>query len=337
MMIIMREGATDREIEHLIEKVKEQGVDVHISKGAFATVIGLVGDTTAARELPLATFPGVERVVPILKPFKLVNREFHQADTIVDVRGVKVGGTNFAVIAGPCSVEGRDEYLNIARFVKQAGAQMLRGGAFKPRSSPYAFQGMGEEGLKILAEARDVTDLPVVTEVMDARDVDLVVEYADVLQIGARNMQNFTLLKEVGQAPKPVMIKRGLSSTIEEFLMAAEYVVSSGNKDVILCERGIRTFETYTRNTLDLSCVPLVKKLSHLPIIVDPSHGAGRWDIVEPLSVASVAVGAHGLMIEVHPNPEEAFSDGYESLKFDNFENLMKNVKQAARVFGKGM
>lgn len=337
MMIIMREGATDRDIEHLIEKVKAQGVDVHVSKGSFATVIGLVGDTAKARELPLATFPGVERVVPILKPFKLVNREFHQADTIVDVRGVKVGGNNFTVIAGPCSVEGRDEYMNIARFVKQAGAQMLRGGAFKPRSSPYAFQGLGEEGLKILAEARNETGLPIVTEVMDARDVELVDKYADVLQIGARNMQNFTLLKSVGQSKNPVMIKRGLSSTIEEFLMAAEYVVSSGNKNVIMCERGIRTFETYTRNTLDLSCVPLVKQMSHLPIIVDPSHGAGRWDIVEPLSIASVAVGAHGIMIEVHPNPEEAFSDGYESLKFDNFDTLMKNVKQAVRVFGKGM
>jgi len=337
MMIIMRENAVDRDIEHLIAKVKEQGVDVHVSKGAFATVIGLVGDTTKARELPLATFPGVERVVPILKPFKLVNREFHQADTIVDVRGVKVGGNNFTVIAGPCSVEGRDEYLKIARFVKQNGAHLLRGGACKPRSSPYAFQGLGEEGLKILAEARDETGLPIVTEVMDARDVDVVADYADVLQIGARNMQNFTLLKSVGQAIKPVMIKRGLASTIEEFLMAAEYVVSGGNKNVILCERGIRTFETYTRNTLDLSCVPLVRKMSHLPIIVDPSHAAGRWDIVEPLSIAAVAVGAHGIMIEVHPNPEEAFSDGYESLKFDNFELLMKNVKQAVRVFGKGI
>ena len=337
MMIIMRESATDNDIDHLVEKVKAVGVDVHVSKGAFATVIGLVGDTVKARELPLATFPGVERVVPILKPFKLVGREFHPSDTIVNVRGVKVGGNNFTVMAGPCSVESRDGYLDIAKFVKKTGAQVLRGGAFKPRSSPYSFQGLGEEGLKIMAEARDVTGLPIVTEVMDARDVDLVVEYADILQIGARNMQNFTLLKYVGQANKPVMIKRGLSSTIEEFLMAAEYVISGGNNDVILCERGIRTFETYTRNTLDLSCVPIVKKLSHLPIIVDPSHGVGRWDIVEPMSIASVAVGAHGLMIEVHPNPEEALSDGYESLKYDNFETLMKNVKQAVRVFGKGM
>ncbi len=337
MMIIMRESATDNDIDHLIEKVKEVGVDVHVSKGAFATVIGLVGDTMKARDLPLATFPGVERVVPILKPFKLVGREFHPSDTIVDVRGVKVGGNNFTVMAGPCSVESREVYLDIAKFVAKTGAQILRGGAFKPRSSPYSFQGLGEEGLKIMAEARDITGLPIVTEVMDARDVDLVVEYADILQIGARNMQNFTLLKYVGQSNKPVMIKRGLSSTIEEFLMAAEYVVSGGNNDVILCERGIRTFETYTRNTLDLSCVPIVKKLSHLPIIVDPSHGVGRWDIVEPMSIASVAVGAHGLMIEVHPNPEEALSDGYESLKYDNFETLMKNVKQAVRVFGKGM
>jgi 3-deoxy-7-phosphoheptulonate synthase len=337
MMIIMREGAAERDIEHVIEKVKELGIDVHISAGPFLTVIGLVGDTTKARDLPLATFPGVERVVPILKPFKLVGREFHPSDTLVDVRGVKVGGNNFVVIAGPCSVENRDGYLDIARFVKKTGAHMLRGGAFKPRSSPYSFQGMGEEGLKIMVEARNETGLPIVTEVMDARDVDLVAEYADVLQIGARNMQNFTLLKYVGQSQKPVMIKRGLSSTIEEFLMAAEYVISGGNENVILCERGIRTFETYTRNTLDLSCVPLVKRLSHLPIIVDPSHGVGRWDIVEPMSVASVAVGAHGLMIEVHPNPEEALSDGYESLKYDNFESLMKNVKQAARVFGKGI
>jgi 3-deoxy-7-phosphoheptulonate synthase len=337
MMIIMRESATDNDIDHLVEKVKGVGVDVHVSKGAFATVIGLVGDTAKARELPLATFPGVERVVPILKPFKLVGREFHPSDTVVDVRGVMVGGNNLTVMAGPCSVESRDVYLDIANFVKKTGSHVLRGGAFKPRSSPYSFQGLGEEGLKIMAEARDITGLPIVTEVMDARDVDLVADYADILQIGARNMQNFTLLKYVGRIKKPVMIKRGLSSTIEEFLMAAEYVVSEGNQDVILCERGIRTFETYTRNTLDLSCVPLVKKLSHLPIIVDPSHGVGRWDIVEPMSVASVAVGAHGLMIEVHPNPEEALSDGYESLKYDNFETLMKNVKQAARVFGKGM
>jgi 3-deoxy-7-phosphoheptulonate synthase len=337
MMIIMRESATDNDIDHLVEKVKGVGVDVHVSKGAFATVIGLVGDTAKARELPLATFPGVERVVPILKPFKLVGREFHPSDTVVYVLGVMVGGNNFTVMAGPCSVENRDVYLDIANFVKKTGAQVLRGGAFKPRSSPYSFQGLGEEGLKIMAEAREVTGLPIVTEVMDARDVDLVADYADILQIGARNMQNFTLLKYVGRIKKPVMIKRGLSSTIEEFLMAAEYVVSEGNQDVILCERGIRTFETYTRNTLDLSCVPIVKKLSHLPIIVDPSHGVGRWDIVEPMSVASVAVGARGLMIEVHPNPEEALSDGYESLKYDNFETLMKNVKQAARVFGKGM
>ncbi|MFH1736534.1 MAG: 3-deoxy-7-phosphoheptulonate synthase [Actinomycetota bacterium] len=337
MMIIMREGATEEDIQHIVERVEDLGIVVHISKGTFATVLGLVGDTAKARELPLATFSGVERVVPIMKPFKLVGREFHPDDTIVDVGKIHVGGNNFTVIAGPCSVEDHDGYLEIARFIKKTGAQCLRGGAFKPRSSPYSFQGLGEDGLKIMAEARDETGLPIVTEVMDARDVELVDKYADVLQIGARNMQNFTLLKEVGGATKPVMVKRGLSSTIEEFLMAAEYVISSGNGAVILCERGIRTFETYTRNTLDLSCVPLVKKLSHLPIIVDPSHGAGRWDIVEPLSIASVAVGAHGIMIEVHPRPEEALSDGYESLKFDNFANLMKNVKQAARVFGKGM
>lgn len=336
-MVIMRQGVTDEEIAHLIDKVKSVGCDVHVSRGEFKTVIGLIGDTSKARDLPLSAFPGVEQVVPILKPFKLVSRDFKDEDTIIRVGGVKIGGESFVVVAGPCAVENEEQLLEIARFVKQAGATLLRGGAYKPRSSPYSFQGLGEEGLKILVAAREETGLPVVTEVMDAGDVKLVAEYADILQIGARNMQNFMLLKECGLAERPVLLKRGLSATIEEMLMAAEYIVSSGNHEVILCERGIRTFETYTRNTLDLSAVPLVRKLSHLPILVDPSHAAGRWDIVEPLSIAAMAAGAHGVMIEVHPRPEDAWSDGAQSLKFDTFEALMGRIRTTGELFGKEM
>lgn len=337
MMIVMKEGATEQEVDHVVEKVKSLGVDVHLSRGEFKTIIGVVGDTGRVRELPLTAFPGVEKVVPILKPFKLVGREFRPQDTVIDVAGVPVGDDRFVVIAGPCSIENSEQLLDTARFVKEMGVHILRGGAFKPRTSPYAFQGLGEDGLKILRNAGDQTGLPVVTEVMDARDVALVEKYTDVLQIGTRNMQNFLLLKEVGMIKKPVLLKRGFSATIEEFLMAAEYVVSGGNKDVILCERGIRTFETYTRNTLDISAIPIIRKLSHLPVIVDPSHAAGRWDIVEPLSLACLAAGAHGVMVEVHPNPEEALSDGSQSLKFENFAALMKSIKACAKVFGKKM
>jgi 3-deoxy-7-phosphoheptulonate synthase len=337
MMVIMRDGATDEEVQHLIDKVKSVGLDVHVSRGEFKTIIGLLGDTAKARELPLSAFPGVEKVVPILKPFKLVSRDFKEEDTIVKVGDLSIGGNSFIVAAGPCAVESKDQMVEIAKMVKKAGAGMLRGGAFKPRSSPYSFQGLGEDGLKILAEAREATGLPVVTEVMDAGDVELVAEYADVLQIGARNMQNFLLLKEVGMYEKPVLIKRGLSATIEELLMAAEYVMSGGNPNVILCERGIRTFETYTRNTLDISAVALVKMLSHLPILVDPSHAAGRWDLIEPLSMAAMAVGAHGVLIEVHPNPEDALSDGAQSLKYNKFDLLMDELKKTGAVFGKEM
>jgi len=337
MMVIMRDGATDEEVQHLIDKVKSVGLDVHVSRGEFKTIIGLLGDTAKARELPLSAFPGVEKVVPILKPFKLVSRDFKEEDTIVKVGDLSIGGNSFIVAAGPCAVESKDQMVEIAKRVKKAGAGMLRGGAFKPRSSPYSFQGLGEDGLKILAEAREATGLPIVTEVMDAGDVELVAEYADVLQIGARNMQNFLLLKEVGMYEKPVLIKRGLSATIEELLMAAEYVMSGGNPNVILCERGIRTFETYTRNTLDISAVALVKMLSHLPILVDPSHAAGRWDLIEPLSMAAMAVGAHGVLIEVHPNPEDALSDGAQSLKYNKFDLLMDELKKTGAVFGKEM
>lgn len=337
MMVIMRDGASDEEIQHLIDKVKSVGLDVHVSRGEFKTLIGLLGDTAKARELPLSAFPGVEKVVPILKPYKLVSREFKEEDTIVKVGDISIGGNSFVVIAGPCAVENKDELIEIAKMVKKAGARMLRGGAFKPRSSPYSFQGLGEEGLKILAAAREETRLPIVTEVMDAGDVELVAEYADVLQIGARNMQNFLLLKEVGMYEKPVLIKRGLSATVEETLMAAEYVMSGGNPNVILCERGIRTFETYTRNTLDISAVALIKMLSHLPILVDPSHAAGRWDLIEPLSMAAMAVGAHGVLIEVHPNPEDALSDGAQSLKYSKFDMLMDELKKTGAVFGKEM
>lgn len=335
MIIVMKQGATQAEVEHVLEKLKVVGVKTDISRGKYRTVIGIIGDEDIVSNLPLIAMPGVEKVMPVLKPYRLVSREFKEEDTVIKINGKLVGGDNFAVIAGPCSVETEDQVIVVAKAVKEAGATMLRGGAFKPRTSPYSFQGLGEEGLKMLAKAKEITGLPVVTEVMDTRDVDLVGEYADVLQIGARNMQNFLLLKAVGQQPKPVLIKRGFSNTIEEFLMAAEYVISGGNEDVILCERGIRTFETATRNTLDLSAIPVVKNLSHLPIIVDPSHATGRSDLVVPLSLAAISCGANGIMIEVHNSPEDALCDGPQSLKPDDFAKLMKQVKTLLPFFSK--
>jgi 3-deoxy-7-phosphoheptulonate synthase len=279
--------------------------------------------------------PGVEKIIPILKPYKLVSREFKNTDTLVEVEGEKIGGSEIQVIAGPCSVEGREMILSVARHVKEAGAKLLRGGAFKPRTSPYTFQGLGEEALAYLAEAKKVTGLPVVTELMDPRDAELVYKYADVIQIGARNMQNFRLLKEVGGMDKPVLLKRGMSATILEFLMSAEYIVSQGNRKVIFCERGIRAFETETRNTLDLSTVPVLKKLSHLPVIVDPSHAVGRWDLIDSMSKAAIAAGVDGLMIEVHPSPENALSDGPQSLRPDRFSKLMEDIKAVAKAVGR--
>jgi 3-deoxy-7-phosphoheptulonate synthase len=280
---------------------------------------------------------GVEDVVPILKPFKLVSRELKRESTLVDVGGVVFGGPELQVIAGPCSVESREQIIEIAEIVKKGGAKILRGGAFKPRTSPYSFQGLEEKGLKLLAEARERTGLKVVTEVMDSHNVDLIAEYADILQVGARNMQNFALLKTLGKTDKPILLKRGMMSTVEELLMSAEYILSEGNYRVILCERGIRTFETATRNTLDLNSIPSIKKLSHLPVIVDPSHGTGRWDMVLPMSKASIAAGADGLMIEVHPRPEEAFSDGFQSLVPNRYYELMSEVRPLVAAMGRTM
>ena len=334
MIIIMRPDATDEQINHVAEKLKKIGFGVHLSKGTERTVIGAIGDKTTLQLETITMLPGVSEIVPIRKPYKLVSREFKAEDTVVRVGGkFSIGeGMPVAVIAGPCSVEGKEEIMEVAEAVKKAGAVALRGGAFKPRTSPYSFQGLGEEGLKLLAEARKLTGLPIVTEVLDTRDVGLVAKYADIVQIGARNMQNFSLLREAGKTGKPILLKRGAGSTVEELLMSAEYILSEGNRDVILCERGIRTLETYTRNTLDLSAVPVIKKLSHLPVVVDPSHGTGKWDLVAPMAKAAVAAGADGLIIEVHPHPAEAFSDGPQSLKPDTFFQLMNELKLVARA-----
>lgn len=335
MIFVLKPNVSQAEIDHICEKIQSFGLTPHISRGVERTIIGAIGDETILRSQPLEVLPGVERVLPILKPYKLASREFKPEATVLSVRDVKVGGQKLAIIAGPCAVESRKQLLETAQVVKQAGASLLRGGAFKPRTSPYAFQGLGEEGLRYLAEAREMTGLPVVTELMDSRESDLVMRYADVIQIGARNMQNFRLLKEVGSHDKPVLLKRGMSSTIKELLMSAEYIMSEGNYKVILCERGIRTFEDSTRNTLDLTAVPVVKQLSHLPVIVDPSHGTGKWDLVAPMAMAAIAAGADGLMIEVHPNPEEALSDGAQSLLPEKFSRLMASLRFIAEAVGR--
>ncbi len=335
MIIVLKPNATPKQIENIKKKLIEHGVSVHLSKGRERTIIGAIGEESVVSELPLAAMPGVEKVMPILKPYKLVSREFRKENTIIKVGREKIGGKKLAVIAGPCAVEGRKKLLTVAEEVKKAGAGFIRGGAFKPRTSPYSFQGLGEEGLKYLAEAREKTGLPVVTELMDPRDTEMVVKYADVIQIGARNMQNFRLLKEVGLTRTPVLLKRGLSATIKEFLMSAEYIMSQGNHQVIFCERGIRTFETYTRNTLDLCAVPILKKESHLPVIVDPSHGVGIREFIPQMAMAAIAAGADGLIIEVHSRPEEALSDGEQSLEPKAFARLMKDIKGIARLMGR--
>ncbi len=335
MIIILKPTATEEQKQHLIEKIESLGLRPNVSVGVKRTVIGVIGPEEVVRTVPLEAFPGVESVVPILKPFKLVSREFKEEDTIVQVGDVRIGGRKFVVGAGPCAVENREMLLETASFLSGCGASILRGGAFKPRTSPYSFQGLGEDALKHLAEAREKTGLPVVTEVMDPRHIPLVEKYADIVQIGMRNMSNFALLKEVGGLRKPVLLKRGNMATIKEFLMSAEYIVTNGNFNVILCERGIRTFETMTRNTQDLSAVPIIKQLSHLPVIVDPSHATGRRDLIEPLSKAAVAVGADGLLIEAHPNPETAMSDGPQSLTLPQFAQLMKNLAPVARAVGR--
>ena len=338
MIIVMKQGAAEEDLNHVVEVIEELGYKAHLIRGVERTVVGAVGDERGkARLESLRTLSGVENVVPILKPFKLVSRELKQEDTEIDVDGIVVGGREVQVMAGPCSVESREQILEIAEIAKNGGAKILRGGAFKPRTSPYSFQGLEEEGLKLLAEARERTGLKIVTEVMDGYNVDLVAEYADILQVGARNMQNFALLKGLGKLEKPVLLKRGMMSTVQEFLMSAEYIMSEGNFRVILCERGIRTFETSTRNTLDLNSIPVIKQLSHLPIIVDPSHGTGRWDLVLPMARSSIAAGADGLMIEIHPRPEMAFSDGFQSLVPKRFYTLMTEIKPFVAAMGRTM
>jgi 3-deoxy-7-phosphoheptulonate synthase len=335
MIIVLKPTATEEQRRHIIEKIESLGLRPHLSVGVKRTLIGVIGPEDVVRAIPLEAFPGVESVVPILQPFKLVSRELKEQDTIVNVRGVRIGGRKVVVGAGPCAVENREMLLETASLVLGCGASLLRGGAFKPRTSPYSFQGLGEEALKHLAEAREKTGLPVVTELMDPRDIPLIEKYADMVQIGMRNMANFALLRELGGIQKPILLKRGNMATIKEFLMSAEYIVTSGNADVVLCERGIRTFETATRNTADLSAVPVIKQLSHLPVFVDPSHATGRRDLIEPLSKAAIAVGADGLLVEVHPDPEVAKSDGPQSLSPSQFKELMEKLAPVAKSVGR--
>lgn len=335
MIVIMRADSTEQDVNGVLSRIAEAGLSGHISKGTERTVIGVVGQTYPELRGMLETLSGVDEVIRISRPFKLSGREFHPRDTVINVRGTQIGGGTFTVMAGPCSVESEEQTVSTAKAVKAAGATVIRGGAFKPRTSPYAFRGLGVDGLKILDTARRETGLPVITELMSVRDLDVVHEYTDIIQIGARNMQNFILLDEVGKVNKPVLLKRAMSGTIEEWLLAAEYILSKGNTEVILCERGIRTFETYTRNTMDVSAIPLVKRLSHLPVIGDPSHGTGKWYLVAPLAMASAAAGADGLEIEVHPNPDHALSDGAQSLTPENFARMMAQVAAIASVVGK--
>ncbi|MBT9160357.1 MAG: 3-deoxy-7-phosphoheptulonate synthase [Dehalococcoidia bacterium] len=335
MIVVMRSDATENDITQVSERIKELGFKPHLSKGVERTVIGAIGHEFPELQGMLEVLHGVEDVFPILKPYKLASRDFQPADTTITVGGVTLGSGELVVIAGPCAVETEEQVMETALAVKAAGASILRGGAFKPSTSPYHFRGLGEEGLRYLAQARVETGLPIITEVLTPRDVELVSMYADILQVGARNMQNFVLLEEVGRTKMPVMLKRGMSATIEEWLLSAEYILSQGNRQVMLCERGIRTFETYTRNTMDISAIPVVKKLSHLPVIADPSHGTGKWYLVTPMALAAVAAGADGLMIEVHPRPDHALKDGAQSLTFDNFEQLMSQVADVAVSVGR--
>ena len=329
MLVNMSTSATKQEINHVIERIRECGFQAHVIEGAERTVIGAVGNSGRRSEIQaLRAAPGVEDVIQIATPFKLVSRQLRQTRTVVDVGGVRIGAESLVVMAGPCSVESRDQLLETARAVKAAGARMLRGGAYKPRTSPYDFQGLGVEALRFLKEASNETGLPIVTEVMSEVDVETVAEYADMLQIGARNMQNFSLLRKLATVPKPILLKRGPSATVKEWLLAAEYLLAGGNANVVLCERGIKTFETATRNTLDLAAVALVKELSHLPVIADPSHGTGLRHLIAPMSKAALAAGADGLMIEVHPCPERALSDGPQSLDLDGFTDLMKQLRR---------
>ena len=332
MIIVFKPQATEEDIDHVTDRLRELGLKSQISQGEDRTIIGVIGDERLLDNQPLTVFSGVESVTPIMAPWKLVSREFQQSNTVIHIDGVTVGGKRLAIMAGPCAVETRDMMLGIARDVKAGGGCILRGGAYKPRTSPYSFQGLGREGLDVLVEAKKHTGLPVVSEILDPRDTDLFLEKADIIQIGARNMQNFELLKEVGAYDKPVLLKRGLAATVKELLLSAEYIMSRGNRNVMVCERGIRTFEPHYRTTLDLSAVPTLKELSHLPVIVDPSHATGKWNLVPPLAKAAIAAGADGLLIEVHSNPECALCHGEESLKPSRFKDLMADLKHIAEA-----
>jgi len=337
MIVVMENGANQEKLEKVLEFLKGRGFSLHISQGVERTIIGVLGDKTQKENLALEALDGVEKVIPIISPYKLASREFRNTDTVIKIGDVTIGGQELQVMAGPCAVESREQLLETAQIIKNGGAKIMRGGAYKPRTSPYAFQGLEEKGLEYLAEAREKTGLLVVSEVMDTRSVEIVANYVDIIQVGARNMQNFPLLKEVGKSSKPVMLKRGISATIEEWIMAAEYILAAGNHQVILCERGIRTFETYTRNTLDLSVVPVIKHLTHLPIIVDPSHATGKWRLVNPMAKAAIAAGADGLIIEVHPDPKEALCDGPQSLMPEKYFQLMGELEQVANVMGRNL
>jgi 3-deoxy-7-phosphoheptulonate synthase len=336
MMIVMREGATTEQVDAVVRQVEQAGASPHVSQGEVHTVVGAIGEPERIANLELEGFPGVDHVVPISRPYKLASLQFKRDQhSVLDIGGRKVGGPNFMTIAGPCTVESRETMLDAARIVRDAGAQLLRGGAYKPRTSPYSFQGLGDEGLRLLQEAKDETGLPIVTELMDVRDLEPVLEVADVIQLGARNMQNYTLLTEVGRSMRPVLLKRGLSATLEELLMAAEYILKEGNGNVMLCERGIRTFETSYRFTLDLMAVPVLKEMTHLPVVVDPSHAAGKRALVPALSYAAAAAGADGIIVEIHPEPEAAICDGPQALYASDFADYLQKLEQAAALAGK--
>ena len=331
----MNGKTSDSHVEKVVQKLHEMGHKVHISRGESRIILGVIGDVENLTSVPFYAYNGVDEIVRIVKPYKLASREFKDFDTIIKVNDVIIGGKEVVIMAGPCVVENEKQIFETARYVKALGAKILRGGAFKPRTSPYSFQGLEEEGLKLLAQAGKETGLAIVTEVMSVNQIDLIAEYTDIYQVGARNMQNFVLLKELGKAKKPILLKRGLSATLEELLLSAEYILSQGNYEVMLCERGIRTFENYTRNTLDLSAVPALKRLSHLPIIVDPSHATGKWRLVSPMAKAAIAAGADGLLIEVHPDPKSSLSDGAQTLKIDNFTKLMKELRPIVKAVGR--
>ncbi len=336
MIIVMKQGAPSRDIETVVRRVEELGFKVHLSRGEARTIVGVIGaDDHLIQQDSFEVMPGVEKTVRIMQPFKVASRDFSQEKTVITVRGQSIGGNRIAVFAGPCSVESREGIIETAHAVKEAGANFLRGGAFKPRSSPYAFQGLGEEGLRYLAEAREQTGLPIITEVMTPDEVELVGDYTDIFQVGARNTQNYSLLKALGKTNIPVFLKRGISGTIQELLMSAEYILSNGNMNVMVCERGIRTYETYTRNTFDINAIPALQQLTHLPVIADPAHGTGKWDLVPAVAKAAVAAGADGLMIEVHPDPAKAWSDGAQSLTPDHFVKLMKELRLVAEAVGR--